>query len=117
TFTDRIGLRQMLVLVQGPRRLETIFYKLVRNPDPLEIDFDGHFLGFGESDVTDRRVGVDLVDHVIRHAELDVGDPLREPFFQGVLGRNYRVRETVVELHGPEFSSSRTGSAYRRKIV
>jgi hypothetical protein len=27
------------------------------------------------------------------------------------------VRETVVELHGPKFSSSRTGNAQRLKIL
>jgi hypothetical protein len=117
TLADRICFRQMLVLVKRPGRLETMLHKLIRNPDPLEIHLGRDFLGFGESDVADRRVGIDLVDHVIRHAELDVGDSFGQLLFQIGPGRNYRARETVVELHRPEFSSSRTGSGHRLKIL
>ena len=70
--------RQVLRLVGRPRRFQAVFDKVVRDAGPLQIHGARLFFDFGEGDVSDRNVSIDLVDDVARHPELGGFRPLRQ---------------------------------------
>ena len=59
-FTGRVAFRQVLAFVRSPRRFERGLDKFVRDSRALQIQRIRDLLGFGEGQVPNRDISIDL---------------------------------------------------------